>query len=880
MTAGVVRALARRDLRRSFHSPTGYVFITLFIFLSAAAAFWRPRFFQNNLANLDQLNDLFPYLLLVFVPAITMGIWADERSQGTDELLLTLPAREVEIVSGKYLAAVGVYSISLLLSLSHVVVLSWLGSPDPGLMVSNFVGYWLAGAALIAVGMLGSLLTSHPAVAFIFATLFCSLPILVEAAGDTFSSALGRRLAPFGMFQHFADFASGVVSITAILYFVSLVALFLYLNVVMVGRRHWSGRHVGVPMSAHHLARAAALVVMLLAANSLIARIDARLDLTAERVHSMGDETRRLIRELDPARPVSMRAFISRDVPEEYVQERQDLVNTIREVQALAGTQIDVVMQETASYTPAARTARERFGIVPRLVADPKSVGGALESVFLGVAITSGAEEQIVPFLEHGLSAEYELARAIRLVSRTSRRRVGVVEGEAKVLGGLDYQASRSRPAWAIVGELRKQYDLVQITPWEPIDERVDALLVVMPSMLLQQEMENVFDAIARGVPTLLLVDPIPAMDMSLAPAAAMAARLSPYGNAPQVRRNVGDIQQAMGRIGVSWPPTRAAWDSYRPRGDLAQLPREVVTVATGSGNPSAFNQKHPATSGLQELLLMYPGYLAPGEPSGITFEPLIATGPAAGAVGYFQLVRPTPAGPVLNVNLPHEPEGKPLTLAAHVRSRTAGRGGLNAIVIADLDFISDQFFAMRASAEAPAEFDNVTFFLNCLDVLTGDESFIGLRKRRVRYRTLERVEAQTRTFFERRSREEQRAAADAETALNAAREALKKTVDGIEQRSELDAQARQIMMRNVEQTENRKLEVLRANIEQARDARIQASRETMEADVRRIQGTIRTAAVLLPPVPVVVLGIAVRLRRRHREREAAAAARRLRDSA
>ena len=904
---GFVRALVKRDLWKYFTSPTGYVFITLFILLSAAAAFWQSRFFLNNLANLDQLNQVFPYLLVFFIPALTMPVWAEERKQGTDELLFTLPATSLEVVLGKYVATLGIYTAALLLSLSHVLVLFWLGSPDLGLMFSNYLGYWLMGSAMIALGMLASLLTSNATIAFVLGAALCSLFAFGDSAA-ALSPTLGGLLGSVGVLDSFEDFARGVVSLSGLLYFVSLTALALYLNVLLVGKRHWPRQADGYPMWLHHLVRTVALIIAVISINAVLGRTVIRLDVTAERLHSLSAATRNLLRELPTDRTVFIQAYVSPDIPEQFVQTRENLLGILNEVDSLGGSRIQVLIEDTEPFTQSARDAREKFGIVPRSVPNLSSAQAGSSAVFLGVAFTSGAQEHVIPFVDRGLSVEYEITRSIRVVAQTDRKKIGVLSTEAKLFGGFDFQTMQSAPGWSIVEELKKQYEVVQVSSSGPIPEDLDALLVALPSSLPQEEMAGLLAYIQEGNPTLLLIDPLPVINIALAPSERSGANMNPFMQqqaAPPAEK--GDIQRFMSEIGVSWNSASIIWDTYNPHPDLAQLPPEVVFVGRGNENEETFNEQHQGSAGLQELVLLYPGQMEQAAGSDYEFQPLLKSGYVSGQASYFQMVQRSFLGAQINPNLPHQPDPRDYVLAAHIRgtiestdSEAADQeeeGGsedssteesdetppspksLDVLVIADLDFISEQFFQIRAGGLKNLNFDNITFFLNCIDVLVKDESFITLRRKRVRHRTLERVEEQTRNFIEGRVKEEEDAEAEAERAMDQAQQRLDERVDEVRQRPDLDIQTKQIMAQNIQEVESRRFEVLKTNIEAEKESKINRSKENVEEQIRSIQTNIKTFEVLLPPIPVSALGVLIFVRRQRREREGAAAARRLRTS-
>jgi ABC-2 type transport system permease protein len=861
MSWQLARAVLKRELTSYFSSPTGYVFIALFVFLSAITAFWQEAFFANNLANLDQLNFFFPYLLVFFVPAITMSTWAEERKNGTDELLLTLPATDWGIVLGKYLAALAIYTVALFFSLSHVIVLFWLGRPDPGLILSTYLGYWLMGSALLAVGMLASLLTDNLTIAFILGAILCAVPVFIDHAGTILSGRWQLLVENFSFRQQFLDLSSGVISLSSLVYFGAITVVMLYLNVALLGRRHWPTGKNAVRMGRHYLIRGMALIVIVVGLTVFLSRLGGRIDITAEQIHSLSPDTRKLIAGLDSSQPIFIQAYLSPQVPRAYLEIRSSIIALLREFQVLGKGSIHARVIETEKYTPEAREAQERFNIRAHPVPVSQQSMGSSNEIYLGLAFSSGSEEFVIPFLDPGLPAEYELMRSIRVVSNARRRKIGVLQTGAKLFGGFDYEARRQSPDWSIVEELRKQYEVVQVPPGQDYPANLDALLAPLPSTLEPDQLERLTTYVRSGKATLVVVDPLPAFNPELSPQAVPQGPFMPA--APP--KKITNVKPLMDALGIDWQLDHIVWDKYNPHPQLRNLPPEVIFLGAANQGAASFNAKEPVSSGLQELVLIYAGSLKPiGDAS--PFVPLLQTGKQSGIIRWSRLVQPSLFGLQLVSNLPHEPEQESYVVAARVKGNISGRG-VNALVIADVDMMGEQFFQLRREGAENLQFDNVTFLLNAVDELAGDGSFIALRKRRPRHRTLEAVEARTKVYEEQRLKESQEAARTAEQRLNEAQARLDRAVEQLRSRTDLDEQTKRIMIANQQKAENRRLAVARTNIEDEKQRQIEQSRADMESSIRTIQNTIKLLAVALPPIPAFLLFVFVSVRRLRREK-------------
>jgi ABC-2 type transport system permease protein len=468
------------------------------------------------------------------------------------------------------------------------------------------------------------------------------------------------------------------------------------------------------------------------------------------------------------------------------------------------------------------------------------------------------------------------------VVARAQRKKIAVLNTQVRMFGGFDFNTFQSTPSWPVVDELKKQYDVVQISAADSIAEKCDGLLVALPSSLSQEEMNHLQDYIETGVPTLLLLDPLPVFDVGLSPSEEAGANINPFmrNRGPQPKPK-GGINTFLSALGIQWQKAQVVWDAYNPHPTLANLPPEVVFIGRGNANPASFNDNYPAAKGLQELVFLFAGSITHPVDSNFKFEPIINTSMSSGTMPYNQLVNRTFFGVnIAQARAPHYATSSDYTIAAHVQGEEAAGDDtthVNIIAITDVDFIGEQFFEIRKRGVENLDFDNVSFFLNCMDELVGDNSFVDLRNRRVKHRTLTTVEAKTRAFSEQRAQEEKEARMDAQQALMEAQHRLDERVAEVRGRTDLDDQAKQIMERNLQEVEQRRYDALKVSIEAERDAKIQNAQESMESQVRAIQGNIKTMAGLIPPIPIFAIGIVIAIRRRRREKEGAAAARRLR---
>ncbi len=234
-----ILAIARKEFRSYFSSVIAYIFITLF--LAVSGWLFMSGFFLVGQASLRPFFSLLPWLFLVFVPAVTMRLWAEEKKLGTIELLMTFPVRDVEVVLGKFVAAQAFLAVAVALSFPLALTAAYAGDPDWGAILGGYLGSVLLGGAYLAIGVFASSLTENQIVAFLIAVVTC---FGMYVTGEEFvlyrvPQALVGFLSYLSLGTHFESIGRGVLDTRDLIYYLSVIGFFLFLNVRSVESRKW-----------------------------------------------------------------------------------------------------------------------------------------------------------------------------------------------------------------------------------------------------------------------------------------------------------------------------------------------------------------------------------------------------------------------------------------------------------------------------------------------------------------------------------------------------------------------------------------------------------------------------------------------------------------
>jgi len=250
-------AIAQKELKSYFSSPIAYIVIGLFALFYGYFFALMLQVFVRNSMNMGQMGGQQPMnlnqdmlrpvlqnvtiLLLFVLPAITMRSYAEERRSGTIELLLTSPLSDFQIIMGKFLGALTLYASMLAVTVIHLGILFWYGSPELKPLLTSYLGLLLLGGSFLSVGLFISTLTTNQIVSYIVTFSVFLLLWVISWFGSISTGWVTDLTAYLSIIEHFDDFSKGVIDTTHVVYYLSLITFGLFLTAKSVDTARWRG---------------------------------------------------------------------------------------------------------------------------------------------------------------------------------------------------------------------------------------------------------------------------------------------------------------------------------------------------------------------------------------------------------------------------------------------------------------------------------------------------------------------------------------------------------------------------------------------------------------------------------------------------------------
>ena len=773
-------ALFRRELNAYFTAPIAYVYVLVFAVLNTGL--FMSTFFFMKRAEMREFFAFMPWILAIFMPAVSMRLWAEDRRQGTFELLRTLPVTVTQLVVAKFLAGLAFFAVAVAATLTVPAFLAGVGNPDLGPVLSGYVGTVLLGGFFLSAGLFASGISRDQIVAFIVGLIIAVAFTLlgydfISVQFDNWLPGVGSTLRDHvAVTKHFEQFTRGVIDFRSLLYFLFMTGGFLLLDVLTI-----SG--VTRPAERRSLATGGvlALVAVVLINVVIGGRSLGRIDLTEEGLFTVSPATGRILSNLDS--PIDLKLYISPSakMPNQLQTLERDITDKVGEFAAVSGGQLtfDVVhldpveqglLEAPENQDEEAKKTLEKLhkkGIQPVQVQSFGADENSIKLIYSTLQITykDKRPETLSPIMPQALpKLEYELLSRVQRLTRERKTKVVLLapiqQSEqnremAKLYAqlGQPFRAEEQNDFKKAEEVLRQMgdYEVHRIRS-NAFDEKkalpqdADVVLLFAPAPLEAKRLAEVQQFMRSGKPVVLAVQrngfgyrptnygisvnnqPVdPGLDALLGPIGVnVANQLVMDEQMETLNMNAG---QSMGPFAVRSP---------------VKLPTHVLVTA------EQFNQELSITSGLGNLIYLWGSPItvdkAKADAASTQVTELFAssdkswvaeikTGPLARADIEPQAGERSLLAAMVEFNLPAEQAAKPdgVSDADWAKQEASQVGERNRMVLfGNAEIFKDSLVTNPS---------HMTLLLNSVDAMTQGEELITIRTKQPVDRSIAKLE-------------------------------------------------------------------------------------------------------------------------------------------
>ena len=713
-------AVTKNELLRYFISPLAYVYLIAFLVLNGSFAVYFGHFIERGIADLIPMFSFQPWLYLLFIPGISMRLWAEEFRNKTIVQIVTMPVSITTLVLGKFFASWIFVLIALLLTFPFWILVNYLGQPDNAVIFVSYLGSWLLAGCMLAISQTMSSLTKNQVIALVLSVV---ANFLFFVSGIEYVLGFFRMFAPasivdmiasFSFLTHFGQVTSGLFEFRYIVFIISVILLFNLATILIVsfktsGTSKWLKSNQAGYYVVIFLMMLVGFIGLNLTCNNLFRTW--QYDFTEEKVYTLSQSSQKILNDI----PEKITAkFYYSPILGQKNPEIRIMYDRIRLLlQRFHNIQPDKFSFRI--YNPEPLTESEDAAISSGL--QPIPLIELSQNGYLGIVFSDAIDNKtIIPFfpMERQSFLEQDLIEKIyQLIHK--KKVVGLIS--SLPIMETQQELGYISPEWNIISEIKKFYDVKIITKSEDFPQ-IDVLMLIHPQNLSDEFVNEIKRYSKQGGKTLLLLD-----------TAAEAPRIFSAVNTEFYPSDLKDLDKFFGFkmynelivVDLDNSITVDATKNYSTNPIFTQ---DVVQFVLPN---NSMNPDFDITKNLQSILFASTSLLVP-DGYNSNFIPLIVGGKNSGIMSSSVVYEGINPADLLNN---FEPINKLKVIAALLKSKNSYLP-FEAIVVADTDFIYDSFWSKGRTILENNYFipiyDNGNFILNSLDYLSGNNDLISLR--------------------------------------------------------------------------------------------------------------------------------------------------------